>query len=428
MTSGAAALEPGAQPTARAGRAPRAMALFGLFGVGNMGNDGSLEAMASMLRRARPEAPLLCVCGDADVVEPRFGARFAIEAVEIVPRRLAEAGEDAGLLRKALRGAATLPAILRQAGRAGVMIIPGTGILDDFGERPQGTPLRLLAWCLACRLTGTRVAFVSIGAGPIRNRLSARLMGAAARLAQFRSYRDALSREFMQRLGVEGDEAEVRPDLVFALDEPTDRRPAFDRDLPLCVGVGVMTYRGWFGFDAGAEAIYRSYLDRLVTFIADLLAAGHSVRLLVGDTADQPAIDAALEMLGRRCGRAQLERVAAEPIASLTELMEEIALTDVVVATRFHNIVCALKMGRPVISIGYARKNEVLMESMGLGDFCQHVDELDLDRLNTQFARLVEQRETLAEGVRAGVAEAKRRLAEQDARLLDWIDAAIAMR
>ena len=80
-----------------------------------------------------------------------------------------------------------------------IMIIPGTGILDDFGERPLGMPFDIFKWCLAARIAGARIAFVSIGAGPIGHPLSRWLMTAAARLAHYRSYRDAISRDFMDR-------------------------------------------------------------------------------------------------------------------------------------------------------------------------------------------------------------------------------------
>ena len=74
-----------------------------------------------------------------------------------------------------------------------------------------------------------------------------------------------------------------------------------------------------------------------------------------------------------------------QPAASLRDVMEQIAETDLVVATRFHNVVCALKLARPTVSLGYARKNDVLLAEMGLGAFCQHVEAIDLDLLKTQF-------------------------------------------
>ena len=49
--------------------------------------------------------------------------------------------------------------------------------------------------------------------------------------------------------------------------------------------------------------------------------------------------------------------------------MHQMAETRIVVATRFHNVVCALKMKKPTISIGYASKNDVLLAEMGLAEF-----------------------------------------------------------
>jgi hypothetical protein len=91
----------------------------------------------------------------------------------------------------------------------------------------------------------------------------------------------------------------------------------------------------------------------------------------------------------------------------------------VVVATRFHNIVCALKMGRPCISLGYAKKNDVLMADMGLGDFCQHVESLDLNVLTEQFTRVVAGRSVYEQAIREKGAQYTRRLAEQEQVLLE---------
>ncbi|WP_436118394.1 hypothetical protein [Phyllobacterium sp. LjRoot231] len=44
------------------------IALLGLFGSGNTGNDGSLESMVSFLRRSTPDAELLCICPNPEVV------------------------------------------------------------------------------------------------------------------------------------------------------------------------------------------------------------------------------------------------------------------------------------------------------------------------------------------------------------------------
>jgi polysaccharide pyruvyl transferase WcaK-like protein len=68
--------------------------------------------------------------------------------------------------------------------------------------------------------------------------------------------------------------------------------------------------------------------------------------------------------------------------------MQRLAAVDTVVATRYHNVLCALKLAKPTLSIGYAAKFEALMAEMGLAEFCQSARSLDLDRLIKQFTEL----------------------------------------
>ena len=47
------------------------------------------------------------------------------------------------------------------------------------------------------------------------------------------------------------------------------------------------------------------------------------------------------------------ERIIDEPIASVDDLLKQLAATDVVVATRFHNVLLALLLNKPAIAISY---------------------------------------------------------------------------
>ena len=68
--------------------------------------------------------------------------------------------------------------------------------------------------------------------------------------------------------------------------------------------------------------------------------------------------------------------------------MREMAPVGTVVAIRYHNVICALKLCKPTISIGYATKHDLLMADMGLSEFCQFANTLDVDRLIEQFTEL----------------------------------------
>jgi polysaccharide pyruvyl transferase WcaK-like protein len=390
--------------------------LFGLFGAGNLGNDGSLEAMLNFLRAARPDAELTCICANPIKVQ----SEHRLASIRI------GADEAGGLLRyvqhfrpmrKLLQGLHAL----RSARKFDALIVPGTGILDDFGDRFWGMPASLFGWCLAARLWGTKLAFVSVGAGPIHHSFSRWLMKSAARMAQYRSYRDTVSKEFMEGIGFDACRDPIYPDIAFRLPGPEPTNLPVDGSQPLTVGVGVMAYYGWRGDTEAGAPIYAGYLKKLSQFVLWLLDRGHRVRILVGETTDQRAVDDLLRVLAADRPGYPRERVAAEPVKSLHDLMRQIAGTHVVVATRFHNIVCALKVGKPTISLGYAKKNDVLLAEMGLGEFCQHVESFDVELLTRQFTELLSNYDRYQRSINETLRVYARRLSSQEAALIGQI-------
>ncbi|HEX4223417.1 MAG TPA: polysaccharide pyruvyl transferase family protein, partial [Pseudonocardiaceae bacterium] len=185
---------------------------------------------------------------------------------------------------------------------------------------------------------------------------------------------------------VDGDA--VYPDLAFSLPVPTVAED------PRAVGVGVMAYYGGNDDRADGERIYRSYVDAMTRFVRHLVAQGRPVRLFIGDRIDRQVVAEIQQAVASPL-------VAATPLDTLEELMRSMAGVGTVVATRYHNVLCALKLGKPTLAIGYAKKNDVLMAEMGLDGFCQEARAIDVDRLVAQFEELdrrgPELRQTLAE-------------------------------
>lgn len=391
--------------------------LFGGFGVGNYGNDASLEAMLRTLRRSMPDAELVCICPLPERVATTFGVTgVPISAPEFRSRFLRNLNQ---LLVRLPRKLAAWTHALRTMRSLDVVVIPGTGVLDDLWHGPGGFPYVLFRWCLAARMSRTPMHMVSIGAGPIKHPVSRWLMTAAARMASHRSYRDRASAEFMASLGLRSDGDRIFPDLAFGLPVP----PAGARRTPnpqrLSIAVGVMAYAGWRRNQPGGEQIYRTYIGVMVRFLRWLLAQQHEVRLITGEASDQRALDDILRVLGDADGQSLAERIAVEPASNLHDIMRHIADADLVVATRYHNVVGSLRLGKPVLSIGYAPKNDALMAEMGLAAFCQHIEHLDEPRLREQFTLLAVQRHEHAATVAARVAHYQERLREQERVLID---------
>lgn len=384
-------------------RRPRRVALFGHFGAGNLGNDGSLEVVLDFLRRERPDADLVCICTNPEATERAFGVRAI--PIGLGARRGSVLGRLADIVR-AFRRVLQLDAI----------VIPGTGIFDDFSDRPGGMPYLLCKWLLPARLLGCKIIMLSVGAGPIADPKSRRLMVMAARSAHYRSFRDALSRDFLASEGVDVRHDPLTPDLAFALRPP--EQPAVPHDR-LTVGLGVMDYWGWSPGSPGAAALHEAYVLKLTAFAQRVLGRGHRIRFLIGHVADTKAIAEMIERLGPAADRSL---IVHEPAADLHALMRQILETDVVVATRFHNVVCALNVATPVISVSYAAKNDTLLDEAGLEGCYQHCETIDVDRLCEQLDRMLAARAELAAIISLRVADFRRRLAEQNAALLqNWL-------
>jgi polysaccharide pyruvyl transferase WcaK-like protein len=391
--------------------------LLGQFGSGNTGNDGSLEAMLDFLRASKPDAELLCICSNPKAITEKY----KVEAISI--GGFVAKGHWFNRINKVFadvpRRMASLLSVLTGLRGADLLIIPGTGILDDFQETAFGWPFVVFRWCLAARLRNARVAFVSIGAGPIEHPLSRWFLTSAARMAQYRSYRDDFSREYMRGVGVNVSKDPRYPDIAFRLPLP-ELVPARDTTRTT-VGVGIMDYHGWSKINAEGEAIYQNYIGKLTSFICWLIEEGHNVRLLTGDLRDWQAVDDVLAKIAASGPASAADHIALGHGHSLHELMDEIAQTDVVVVSRYHNVVCALKLGRPIISLSYNQKNDYLLAQFEQAHYCQHIETFNVETLKDQTRQILGD----IDAVRLQIAKSNRsvqeKLSEQEDVLLNRV-------
>jgi polysaccharide pyruvyl transferase WcaK-like protein len=381
---------------------PVRLAFFGLLGSGNLGNHGSLDAMLAFVRTRHPEAEVNCICAGPDEFERQYG----IPSVAITWYQ--EHGPGRSRLETAVRKTfgkvadlVRMPMLLRNYD---VVIVPGMGVLETTLEiRPWGWPYALFLMTLSGRITGTKTALVNVGANIARERSLRVLFTWGARLASYRSYRDEYSRDAMRKMGLDTSRDEVYPDLAFGLPEPAEPTPA---DRPLrTVGLGVMAYHGTNADRDRADEIYDAYTAKIVEFARWLVDEGYRIRLVIGDPSDQTVVEAVSEDLRETRPELVESRLVSEPAESLGELMEQLAGTDVVVASRFHNVVAALKLSKPTISISYGTKSDVLLEQMRLAEFRQHIQSLDVQQLIGQFRALEARAATVVPALRAKNAE-----------------------
>jgi polysaccharide pyruvyl transferase WcaK-like protein len=279
---------------------------------------------------------------------------------------------------------------------------------------PWHLPYSFLLLSTWARVFGTKVAFVSVGAGSINKRLTRKLLDVSARLAAYRSYRDAPSREAMRRRGLDVSQDHVFPDLVFGL--PAISSSPGD---PQVVGVGVMDFNGGNDDRDQADAIRASYLGAMKSFVRWLIDNDRDVRLFIGqsDHSDQAVAEDIIADVHAYRPDMDTGRITVELSTTFEELMRAMEPAATVVATRFHNVICALRLGKPVIALGYAPKFAALMGAMGLEEFCQSAKSVDVDELIAQFNELEKREADLREKIEVGNAEFERGVANQFAEL-----------
>jgi polysaccharide pyruvyl transferase WcaK-like protein len=264
------------------------------------------------------------------------------------------------------------------------------GVLEaTLPLRPWALPYSLFWLGVAARITGARVALLSVGSNVVTRPLTRWFVTNAARLAHYRSFRDELSREAMREMGVDVRADEVYPDLAFALPTP----PVGPRTN--AVGVGVMAFYGGNDDRKRADELHRAYLETMKLFVRWLVDTGRQVRLFTGDKVDKPVMAEILADIRLHRPEVGTNRVITESASTLQELLNRMANVDTVIASRYHNVFCGLKLGKPTLSIGYAAKHDALMASMGMAGFCHSAHAVDLNRLVEQFNALEVGREAL---------------------------------
>jgi polysaccharide pyruvyl transferase WcaK-like protein len=389
---------------------------FGHFGSPNFGNEITLQTILYHLRCRLPKANVACICTGPEALE-------ATQKIETVPisRTFVKRGRLRTRLARFLRGVFIgVPSELcrwldafKTLKATDMLIIPGTGLLTDAYGLSGWGPYNLFKWSFVAKLRGCEVLFVSVGAGPIYSKLGKYFLKSALSMANFRTYRDDDSMACLKAIGFPTNGDRVYPDLVFSLPENAIPRDDDKRRGRKVVGLGLMTYAGKYSVEKPSNAVYLQYLDSLVAFAGWLLAHGYVIRLLLGEVSDESASKEFRSRLKASFGGYDEDRIIDQPALSSEQLLPQIAATDIVVATRFHNVLLALVLDKPAIAISFHRKCTSLMSDMGLAEYCHDINHMNAGRLIEQFQGLEKNVEKLKPAIRQRVEESRKALDEQ---------------
>lgn len=355
-------------PLRQDGAGTMRVGVFGQFGLGNLGNNASLEAVLAFLQSScRPVS--VTVVSDHP---KRVAEQWNVAAVAI---RRGPGGYLRGWRRLASYGwrASDLPRIASIVRQMDLVIVAGTGVLEERGlpVNPWELPYSLWSLATAARITGVPLALVAVGADRAVDPLSRWLLTGAADMASYRSYRDEASRDALRAAGVQTSKDSVFADLAFSLPRPA---PSSQVD-PDVVVVNAMPYVGARSDASRRNEIHERYTSEMVAVLRGLLDHGCRVMLVKGGAKDEAAARRLIERLGG--SSVYGDRLSYEPVDTLRAATDLMRRSSVVIASRYHTVVSALMAGTPVISVSYASKNAALLERLELGQWSVPIETVE---------------------------------------------------
>src|SRR3989442_9217072 len=206
-----------------------------------------------------------------------------------------------------------------------LLIIPGSGVLSDHFGGPLNLPYTIFKWSLLAKATGACLAFLSVGAGPLRSGMSRRLIKHSISLGSYRSSRDVTSKQVLGSLGVPGP-TPVFPDLANSL--TIDPRPSCPNADGTIVGINPFPHCVPYYWPETDITKYQRYLMTLASFLSWLIHNKYTVFLFPTQIpSDVLLIEDLKKLLVERGVQDTNHSLLEFPIQSADDLTSRLAMT-----------------------------------------------------------------------------------------------------
>lgn len=164
-------------------------------------------------------------------------------------------------------------------------------------------------------------------------------------------------------------------------------------------------------FPANAQALQDTLIDKIATFASLLVEQSYTLELFGSDSsADPSAIE---ELRGELLGHHQIAMPEYVPPESVSELLARMSKVDYVVTCRYHGVVFAHLLNKPVLAITHHRKVAHLMNALGLSKYCVDMLTFDPFQLRDSFISLVNESGEIKEGMALTSASYREKLTDQ---------------
>jgi polysaccharide pyruvyl transferase WcaK-like protein len=412
---------------ARIDRAMYADAKIGLLhhvGGGNLGDDATLDAVAGNIKRRWPNAEIVALSMNPDDTERQHGIksydlrrnRWAIgykatgagASFKASVKALARKYWPVLYLLNAISVAIRLPTDMlgelsflvssrRILKSIDLLIISGGGQLTEK-DGPWGFPYTIFKWVVLAKSAGVSCVFLNVGAGPLTRPLSKLFARQALRAADYVSLRDDKSRTLVHEIGFTG-ESRVCPDSVYGLEFAPAKSSAREGSCQSIVGFAPMPYPDPDPSGCLTErnqVVYEAFIRKLAGFASWLVSRSYALALFGTDVGVDPlAIEDLQQALLSYHGILPSPSGVSHSVTSVRDLLATISGMDYVVTCRFHGVIFAHLLNKPVLAVAHHPKVTELMSDLELSNYCVDIRDFNASLLAERFTSMVNDAEEI---------------------------------
>jgi polysaccharide pyruvyl transferase WcaK-like protein len=409
--------------TPRSDAAPvRKIGLVDHIGFGNLGDDATQVAVMKHIRNRWPNAEIvLFSMNPADScfrhgvaaypIRAEFGNRSEGNGISAVPTqsKLKDTLRRVPLIYRLLQTLKTLTirvplrifeelSFLRASFRIvkpfDLLIISGGGQLLDSWGGPWRFPYTVFKWTLLAKLARAKCYILNVGAGPLDAPLAKWFVKSALGLADYVSFRDSDSRDLVQKLGFAG-KSQVSADCVYALGLSTALETNGARQREPLVGLSPMAYCDPRVYWKKDQVVYERYIRHVASFGRWLSQNDYRLTLFSTEISfDSHAMEEVKALLDNANGNLR-HMVNREDVAGIEELLSTMGPMEYVVTSRFHGVVFAHLLNKPVLALSSHPKVSSLMNDLGLAKYCLDIRTCDVNTMQETFLSLVANRDEI---------------------------------
>jgi polysaccharide pyruvyl transferase WcaK-like protein len=416
-------------------------------GGGNLGDDATLESVAGNIRRRWPTAEIIAFSMNPGDTQARHGIasypvrriRWSIGFTDAGPEApfrsrlkaltrkckplfhvLKATSAVARLTSGVFRELSFLISSHRHIKSLDLLIVSGGGQLTEK-DGPWGFPYTIFKWLLLARWAGVRCMFLNVGAGPLTRPLSKYFARRALATAEYISLRDQKSQNLLDKIGFSGRSL-VYPDSAYGLQFvlPSNVIP-LERSAQPIIGFAPMPYPDPRAHAAEKDQIvYDAFIGRLAGFASRLLDRSYALRVFGTDTGVDPVAIKDFEAALANQRDIPPSRYSVDHSGmSVHDLLVAMAGMDFVVTCRFHGVIFAHLLNKPVLAIAHHPKVSDLMADLDLSNYCVDIHDFDVNLLEDRFASMVANADEIKSRMASSLIKNRQRLTAQFDRLFN---------